>query len=49
MRYEWDSAKEKTNIKKHGISFDDAKEALNCGLVVVLKEDSESGEERWST
>ena len=47
MRYEWDSSKEKINIKKHGVSFDDAKQALNCGLVVVLKEDSASGEERY--
>ena len=47
MQYEWDSSKEKSNIKKHGVSFADAKDALNCGLVVVLKEDSESGEERY--
>ena len=47
MRYEWDSLKEKTNIKKHGVSFEEAKQALNCGLVVVLKEDSDSGEERY--
>ena len=47
MRYEWDSTKEKANIKKHGVSFADAKDALNCGLVVVLKEDSDSGEERY--
>ncbi len=47
MHYEWDSTKEKSNIKKHGVSFDDAKEALNCGLVIVLKEDTDSGEERY--
>ncbi len=47
MRYEWDFSKEKTNIKKHGVSFEDAKQALNCGLVVVLKEDTNSGEERY--
>ncbi|MBX3040393.1 MAG: BrnT family toxin [Bdellovibrionaceae bacterium] len=47
MRYEWDSSKEKANIKKHGVSFEDAKQALNCGLVVVLKEDTDSGEERY--
>lgn len=47
MKYEWDSSKEKANIKKHGVSFEDAKEALNCGLVVVLKEESDSGEERY--
>jgi uncharacterized protein len=47
MRYEWDVSKEKSNIKKHGISFEDAKEALNCRLVIVLKEDSDLGEERY--
>ena len=47
MRYEWDPVKEKANIKKHGISFAEAKDALNCGLVVVLKEDSGSGEVRY--
>jgi uncharacterized DUF497 family protein len=36
MRYEWDSSKEKANIKKHGVSFADAEQALNCGLVVVV-------------
>jgi uncharacterized DUF497 family protein len=47
MKYEWDKVKEKINIKKHGVSFDEAKEALNCGLVVVFKEDLDSGEERY--
>ena len=39
--------KAKTNIKKHGVSFEDAKQALTCGVVVVLREDSDSGEERY--
>jgi uncharacterized protein len=47
MHYEWDPAKEKANIKKHGVSFESAREALNCGLVIVLKEDSDSGEARY--
>ncbi len=47
MKFEWDPLKEKLNQKKHGISFVEAKDALTCGLVVVLKEDSESGEERY--
>ena len=47
MRFEWDSRKEKLNQKKHGISFEEAKEALSGSLVVVLKEDSDSGEERY--
>lgn len=47
MKYAWDTNKEKLNIKKHGISFNEAKEALSCGLVVVLREDLDSGEERY--
>ena len=49
MKFEWDQQKAKTNFKKHGVSFDDAKEALTCKVVVVLKEDSESdsGEVRY--
>lgn len=47
MEFEWDPKKESANIKKHGISFDQAKEALTCGLVVVLKEDNDYDEERY--
>jgi uncharacterized DUF497 family protein len=39
MKYEWDHSKEKLNISKHGISFSEAREALTCGLVIVLRED----------
>jgi len=47
VRYEWDTKKEAANLKKHSVSFEDAKQALECGLVVVLKEDLDSGEERY--
>lgn len=47
MVYKWDHLKEKGNIKKHGVTFEEAKQALNCGRVVVLKEDSDSGEDRY--
>lgn len=47
MKFEWDPQKAKTNIKKHGVSFEDAKQALTCEIVVVLKEDSDFGEERY--
>jgi len=41
------SAKKKINQKKHGVSFAEAKDALTCELLVVLKGDSDSGEERY--
>lgn len=47
MQYEWDTQKEKANLKKHGIAFQQAKEALQSGIVVVLKEDSNFGEQRY--
>jgi uncharacterized DUF497 family protein len=47
VRYDWDPKKESANVKKHGVSFEDAQNALECGFVVVLREDSESGEERY--
>ena len=47
MKFEWDQQKAKINFKKHGVSFEEAKEALTCESVVVLKEDSDSGEERY--
>ncbi len=36
MDFEWDSKKEKSSVKKHGISFEQAKEALTCGAVVIV-------------
>lgn len=47
MRYEWDLEKEKANLRKHGVAFQQAKEALQSGIIVVLKEDSDSGEQRY--
>jgi uncharacterized DUF497 family protein len=47
MRFLWNQSKESINIAKHGISFTDAKDALNCGLVLVLKEEYISGEDRY--
>lgn len=47
MRFEWDDDKEKANIKNHGISFQEAQEALTCGTVVVLREDARHDEQRF--
>jgi len=47
MKFKWDPSKEAINIKKRGISFERAKEALTCGLVVVLKEDKDHDEDRY--
>ncbi len=47
MEFNWDPKKEKTNIKKHGISFEQAKEALICGTIVVLKVNDGHEKERY--
>ncbi len=47
MRFEWDTKKEQANIKKHGVSFKEAEEALTSAIVVVLKEDFDHDEQRF--
>ena len=47
MKFEWDIRKEKINLKKHGISFTQAKEAVMCGNIVVLKEEVVLSEQRF--
>lgn len=47
MRIEWDAQKERINIKKHGVSFSDAEEAITCKTVIVLKEDLRHNEQRF--
>ena len=44
--FEWDEAKNQRNIKKHGVSFDEAKEALDDPDCIELYDESHStGEE----
>lgn len=45
--FEWDPAKEETNKKKHGISFEEAKQALSHELGFLLKEDLSKNENRY--
>jgi len=47
VKYEWNPDKESTNIKKHGIPFTQAQEALTGGMVIVLKEDKGHDEQRF--
>jgi uncharacterized DUF497 family protein len=37
MKYEWDEAKNRNNLAKHGLSFEDAEQAgLLAGRLVVI-------------
>jgi uncharacterized DUF497 family protein len=48
--FEWDSEKNKSNIDKHGISFEQAQEIFDDPLhISILDERFQYFEERWIT
>ncbi len=47
MKFEWDEKKNKDNIKKHGIDFNDASLIFNAPLLSKLDTKKNYGEERW--
>lgn len=50
MKYEWDSNKNEINKKKHGISFEEAKQVFDDPLhIAILDERFSYFEERWIT
>ena len=50
MRFAWDDAKNKRNIKAHGISFETAREVFSDPLhLSILDERFDHFEERWIT
>ncbi|MDR2733723.1 MAG: BrnT family toxin [Spirochaetota bacterium] len=50
MEFEWDIAKEKENIKKHGIDFDTASDVFrDPNRIERHDEDSSEEEDRWQT
>ncbi len=50
MRFDWDKSKNEANIKKHGISFEEAKEIFFDPLhISILDERFNYFEERWIT
>ena len=49
IRFEWDEAKNLSNQRKHGVSFEEASQVFLDPLFVSLKERIEDGEQRWQT
>ena len=49
MRYEWDKAKSRINITKHGLSFEDAELVFSGPCVTFLDDRFDYGEERLIT
>ena len=47
MRFEWDEAKNKVNIRKHRIDFADIPSVFNGPMYVTLDTREEYGEDRW--
>jgi uncharacterized protein len=47
MRLEWDAAKNRANIRKHGFDLAEAEEMFRGALLVRPDTDEDSGEERW--
>ena len=49
MKYEWDEAKNRKNLAKHGLSFEDAAEVFSGPCVTFEDDRFEYGEERLIT
>jgi uncharacterized DUF497 family protein len=47
MIFEWDEAKNRSNIQKHGFDFSDAEDMFRGLLLVRPDAREEYGEERW--
>jgi hypothetical protein len=47
MRFEWDAAKNRSNIRKQGIDFADVPEVFDGPMYVDLDTKAEYGEDRW--
>ncbi len=45
MRFEWDENKAQINIKKHGVSFDEAKTAFYDASALVIDDPEHSDDE----
>ena len=49
MRLTWDEAKNRSNQRKHGISFDTAAQVFLDPLHISRQDRTVEGEERWQT
>lgn len=49
VRFEWDEAKNLSNRRKHGVSFEEACEVFRDPLYVSVRDRIQDGEPRWQT
>ena len=47
MEIEYDSRKAESNLKKHGVSFEEAATTLYDPMALVQEDTDSTGEERW--
>ncbi len=47
--FEWDPEKAASNLKKHGVSFEDAAEIFSDPLHLSILDEADKSEERWVT
>ena len=47
MRIEWDANKNRENIRKHGIDFNDVEDIFNHPMLTAPDDREDYGEERW--
>ena len=46
MEFEWDQSKAAANLKKHGVSFEEAKTVFNNSLAVIFDDKAHSIDEQ---
>jgi uncharacterized DUF497 family protein len=49
VSFEWDRAKAKSNLAKHGVDFADAVSALEDEAALTIEDPASAGERRWVT
>jgi hypothetical protein len=49
MKFEWDQPKAASNLKKHGVSFEEAKTVFDNPLAVIFDDDAHSVDEQRET
>ena len=47
MKFEWSEQKNRKNIRRHGIDFNDVIEAFRHPMLVSLDDREDYGEDRW--
>ena len=47
LKFEWDAAKAKSNLKKHGVSFKEAQSVFYDDLAIQFEDQSADEEERF--